>query len=67
MRKMNVKKLKLQLVKKSTQNEMKNKCTCATKSMKCGETSQIGGMINEIVNAKKGVKTVVKIEIEFME
>ena len=42
-------------------------CNCSKKIIKSTETNQIGEMITDIVNAKKGCKTVVHIEIEFTE
>ena len=42
-------------------------CDCKKQDIKLSETEKLGSMINDIVNARKGVKTVIKIEIEFGE
>ena len=50
----------------STQSQ-KHSCNCHKKVVKTSETSQIGSMISDIVNARKGSKTTVRIEIEFSD
>ena len=42
-------------------------CECKNRMFKIDESEKLGAMINQIVSAHKGVKTKIKLEIEFGE
>ena len=53
------------VVEAQSEASEKQECSCGKNVLKSNDTNQIGEMITKIVNAKKGSKTVVRIEIEF--
>ena len=57
-------KLELMLTDK-TSGKSEMSCICTKNSVKTSETLKVADLISQIVNAKKGVKTTVRIEIDF--
>ena len=42
-------------------------CSCQSKSMKITDVCKIGEMVSQLVNACKGDKAKIKIEVEFSD